>query len=66
MTPYTPSDAEIEAACVAYVGLPGIDAEREWSRYSSPSQAAIRQQMRRALIAAATARTNEQRERVGT
>jgi hypothetical protein len=46
------TDKAVEAACISYVGLPGIDAEREWSRYSSHAQATIRQQIHKALSAA--------------
>jgi hypothetical protein len=47
MTPYTPSDAEIEAALDAWYG--------GWSK-GNPDEVSDMEDMRRVLIAAATAR----------
>lgn len=52
MTPYTPSEAEIEAALIAWYG--------GWDR-GNPDEASDMEDMRRALIAAASAR-NEAKE----
>lgn len=82
MTPYTPTEAEIEAAARAIHVAKGLNPDalhehREgeaWPKDAelhngNPAHYGWRSSVklaRPALIAAATARTNEQRERVGT
>lgn len=62
MTSYTPTEAEIKAGAQSLAECDGYD----WEHLSKRSRCEYEVEAEAVLVAAASARTNEQRERAGT